>query len=145
MYLKVKKLVKDAKLPKRATDGSICWDVYSSQRKLFSPMEKGILHTGLAFELPKWIGLDIRPRSGLATRGLIILNSPGTLDSDYRGELKVSCMNLSNSNILVNKGDRIAQIRPIAEAWDLWGVKFIEIEDLSETVRGEGGFGSTGK
>lgn len=141
MNLKVKKLHKEAKFPKKATEGSACWDVFSTERKLFSPMEKGIIHTGLAFELPMGRGLDIRPRSGWASRGLIILNSPGTLDSDYRGELLVSCMNLSSGNIVVNKGDRIAQIRPIR----IEELEFEEVEELSETGRGEGGFGSTGK
>jgi len=139
--LKVKKLTQEAKLPKKGTEGSVCWDIYSTHRKVFSPMEKGIIHTGLAFELPKWLGLDIRPRSSWATRGLVILNSPGTLDNDYRGELLVSCINLSNGNIVVNKGDRIAQIRPFRTI----DIEFIEVEELSETSRGRGGFGSTGK
>ena len=139
--LKVKKLSPEAQLPKKGTEGSICWDIYSIHRKVFSPMEKGIIHTGLAFELPKWLGLDIRPRSSWATRGLVILNSPGTLDNDYRGELLVSCINLSNGNIVVNKGDRIAQIRPFRTI----DIEFIEVEALSETSRGKGGFGSTGK
>lgn len=141
MILKVKRLSKDARLPTKATEGSLCFDVYSTQRKLFSPMERGVLHTGLAFELPAGIGLEVRPRSGLATKGLIVLNSPGTLDSDYRGELKVSCMNLSSGNILVNGGDRIAQVRLFRSS----SVKFEEVEELSTTGRGEGGFGSTGR
>ena len=145
MILKVKRLDKDAKLPVKATEGSLCWDIYSTKRVLLSPMERQKLHTGLAFELPRGVGLDIRPRSGLASRGLIILNSPGTLDSDYRGELMVSCMNLSNGDILVNKGDRIAQIRPISDLSEEWGARFEEVEELSDTERGEGGFGSTGK
>lgn len=141
MLLKVKKLGKDSKFPNKATEGSICFDVYSTHRKVFSPMEKGVIHTGLAFELPKGLGLDIRPRSGLASRGLLILNSPGTLDSDYRGELLVSCLNLSNNNIVVDKGDRIAQIRPFRTM----NIEFEEVEELSETKRGKEGFGSTGK
>jgi dUTP pyrophosphatase len=141
MRLRVKKLNKDAKLPTKATPGSVCYDVYSTKRVLFSPMEKAIVPTGLSFKLPMDIGMDIRPRSGLASRGLIILNSPGTLDSDYRGELLISCMNLSNGNILVNKGDRIAQIRLFKDIY----IEFNEVEDIGETRRGEGGFGSTGK
>jgi len=139
--LKVKKLSREAKLPTKATEGSVCYDVYSTKRILFSPNEKNMIHTGLVFEVPKGYGMDIRPRSGLASRGLIILNSPGTLDSDYRGELLVSCANISNGNILVDKGDRIVQVR-LFKVIDL---EFEEVEEISETVRGKGGFGSTGE
>lgn len=141
MNLQVKKLDKDAKLPTKATFGSVCYDVYSTKRILFSPMEKAIIPTGLSFKLPLDTGMDIRPRSGLASRGLIILNSPGTLDGDYRGELLIFCMNLSNGNILVDKGDRIAQIRLFKEVY----FEFEEVEDIGETKRGKGGFGSTGE
>jgi len=139
--LKVKKLSREAKLPTKATEGSVCYDVFSTKRILFSPNEKNMIHTGLVFEVPKGYGMDIRPRSGLASRGLIILNSPGTLDSDYRGELLVSCANISNRNILVDKGDRIVQIR-LFKVIDL---EFEEVEEISETKRGKGGFGSTGE
>ena len=141
MRLKIKKLSKDAQFPTKATLGSACYDVYSTHRRLFTPMERGILHTGLAFEIPRGYGLDIRPRSGLASRGLVVLNSPGTLDSDYRGELEVACMNLSSGNILISKGDRIAQIRLLRDL----SLEFEEAKELSETERGSGGFGSTGK
>jgi len=141
MKLKVKKLSREAKLPTKATEGSVCYDVFSTKRILFSPNEKNMIHTGLVFEVPKGYGMDIRPRSGLASRGLIILNSPGTLDSDYRGELLISCANISNRNILVDKGDRIVQIR-LFKVIDL---EFEEVEEISETVRGKGGFGSTGE
>jgi len=141
MELKVKRLDKDAKLPTKATPGSVCYDVYSTKRILFSPMERATVPTGLAFKLPQGTGMDLRPRSGLASRGLIILNSPGTIDGDYRGELLVSCMNLSNGNILVSEGDRIAQIRLFKEVY----FEFDEVEELGKTERGKGGFGSTGK
>ena len=141
MEIRVKKLVPEAKLPVRATLGSSCLDIYSVERKLFSPMERHIVHTGIAVELPISWGLDLRPRSGLASRGLAILNSPGTIDQDYRGEILVSCINLTSGNILVSKGDRIAQIRPFL----VTPVVLIEVKELSETERGEGGFGSTGK
>ena len=104
-------------------------------------MERVLVPTGLAFELLPGIGLDIRPRSGLASKGLIILNSPGTLDSDYRGELKVSVMNLHHGNILINTGDRIAQIRPFRTIC----FECREISRLSKTKRGKKGFGSSGK
>ena len=141
MKLKILKLDPDAELPIRATPGSACYDVYSVKRQLLIPMGRASIPTGLAFELPRGYGLDIRPRSGLASRGLIILNSPGTLDSDYRGELKVICMNLSSGNILVSKGDRIAQVRLFKEIC----LEFEEVEKLNETKRGQSGFGSTGK
>lgn len=141
MKLLVKKLDKDAKLPTKATLGSACYDVYSTDRKVFSPNEHHILHTGLVFEVPDGYGMDIRPRSGLASRGLIMLNSPGVLDSDYRGELIMSCANYSNGNILVGKGDRIAQIR----LFKIIDIDFEEVEELTKTRRGEGGFGSTGR
>lgn len=140
MRLKVKRLCKDARLPTKATPGSACYDVYSVERKLFSPTDKHIIHTGLAVELPSCWGLEIRPRSGLASRGLVILNSPGTIDEDYRGEILVSFINLSSGNILVDKGDRIAQVRPFYV--DM--VLLEEVEELNETERGKGGFGSTG-
>ena len=141
MKVRVKKLNEVAQLPIRATPGSVCYDVYSVKRILLSPMERTIVPTGLAFELPEGMGLEIRPRSGLASKGFIILNSPGTLDSDYRGELLIICMNLSDKNIVINVGDRIAQVRlfrTIELEWE-------EIKELSETKRGEGKLGSTGR
>ena len=142
MIIKVKKLTENARMPTRGTVGSFCFDVSSTKRFLLSPMERVIVPTGLSFEMPEGVGIDVRPRSGLASRGLLILNSPGTLDNDYRGELKVACMNLSSGNILIDKGDRIAQIRPI---FTLTRTEFEEVEELSETERGDGGFGSTGR
>jgi dUTP pyrophosphatase len=141
MKLKIKKLSSNSKLPTKATSGSACYDVYSRKRILLSPMEKALVPTGLSFELPPGFGMDIRPRSGLALKGLVILNSPGTLDSDYRGELMVPSINLSSGNILIDKGDRIAQIR----LFKTIDIEFEEVEELSETERGVGGFGSTGK
>lgn len=139
MRLKVRKVCPEAKLPVRATPGSACYDVSSTKRLLISPNEMVKIPTGLVFELPKGFGLDIRPRSGLASKGLIILNSPGTLDSDYRGELLVSCKNISDRNMLVEKGGRIAQIRLFRTI----DIQFEEKEELNGTRRGEGGFGST--
>lgn len=104
-------------------------------------MSKGEIPTGLAFEIPWGYGLDIRPRSGLASSGLIIPNAPGTLDSDYRGELMILCRNLLASPFLIPKGDRVAQIRLFRTT----ELDFEEVEELSETERGTGGFGSTGR
>jgi len=110
-------------------------------------MSRDKVCTGLAFELPRGYALDIRPRSGLALKGLVILNSPGTLDSDYRGELLISFVNLSNEEIIVYKEDRIAQIRLIQDPqlFYLEKIEWEEVEELSETERGKGGFGSTGR
>lgn len=105
------------------------------------PMSKGEIPTGLAFEVPWGCGLDIRPRSGLASSGLIISNAPGTLDSDYRGELIILCRNLLASPFLVPKGDRVAQIR----LFETTNLTFEVVEELSKTERGTGGFGSTGR
>lgn len=141
MNLRIKKLDGLAKLPTKGSKGSACYDVYSTKRHLLSPNEALAVHTGLAFEVPEGYLLETRPRSGLAKRGLIILNSPGTLDSDYRGELLIIVKNISGSNLLVDRGDRVAQVRLEA----LVDMEFEEVEELSETERGEGGFGSTGK
>lgn len=141
MKVKVKKLYPDAKLPTKATPGSACYDVYTQAHLFLDTWNRVKAPTGLAFELPRDVGMDIRPRSGLASRGFLILNSPGTLDSDYRGELLISIMNISGSPWHIEKGERIAQIRlfPILE------VEWEEVEELSETERGSDGFGSTGK
>jgi len=140
MLLKVKKLNKNAILPLKATAGSACYDVYSVERKVFLPGEPALIRTGLAFALPEGYAMDIRPRSSWASKGLSISNSPGTLDSDYRGELMIPCRNLSSGAIVVNKGDRIAQIR----LFKVISLEFEIVESLNNTKRGKGGFGSTG-
>ena len=98
--------------------------------------------TGLFFEIPEGYEVQVRPRSGLAAKnGVTVLNTPGTIDSDYRGEIKVILINLGTEDFTINNGDRIAQmiIAPVIQA------SFIKVESLSETERGSGGFGSTGK
>ena len=98
--------------------------------------------TGLFFEIPEGYEVQVRPRSGLAAKsGITVLNTPGTIDSDYRGEIKVILINLGTSDFTVNSGDRIAQmiIAPVIQA------SFEITDSLSQTERGEGGFGSTGK
>jgi len=106
------------------------------------PMERKLIKTGLFIELPKGTEAQVRPRSGLALKkGISVLNSPGTIDADYRGEIGVILINLSNEAFEVNQGDRIAQL-VFAQYQQ---AEFIEVEQLSETQRGEGGFGSTGK
>ena len=140
LTIRVKKLHPDAKLPTVATPGSACYDVYSVETVELDFRQVYRLKTGLAFELPEGYAMDIRPRSGLASRGVIIVNSPGTLDSDYRGELQIPMVTLLRMES-IGKGDRIAQIR----IFETERLDFIEKEELNGTERGEGGFGSTGR
>jgi dUTP pyrophosphatase len=105
------------------------------------PLERAIVKTGLFIELPIGYEAQVRPRSGLAAKkGVTVLNSPGTVDADYRGEIGVILVNLSNEDFVIENGERIAQLIIAKHERAEW----IEVETLSETSRGEGGFGSTG-
>lgn len=105
------------------------------------PLERAIVKTGLFIELPIGYEAQVRPRSGLAAKkGITVLNSPGTVDADYRGEIGVILVNLSNEAFVVENGERIAQLIIAKHERAIW----LETEELSETSRGEGGFGSTG-
>jgi len=105
------------------------------------PLERTIVKTGLFIELPIGYEAQVRPRSGLAAKkGVTVLNSPGTVDADYRGEIGVILVNLSNDDFVIENGERIAQLIIAKHERAEW----IEVETLSETSRGEGGFGSTG-
>ena len=106
------------------------------------PWEKEIIPCGISISMPRGLEAQVRPRSGLAFKhGITILNTPGTIDSDYRGELKIIVYNHGNNDFLVNNGDRIAQmiLTPVVK------MELEETNDLPKTIRGEGGFGSTGK
>ena len=106
------------------------------------PLERAIVGTGLFIELPEGYEAQIRPRSGLAAKqGVTVLNSPGTIDADYRGEIGVILVNLSNENVTISRGDRIAQM--VVARYER--AEWTQVEALSETVRGAGGFGSTGR
>ena len=106
-----------------------------------NPLERGIVKTGLFIELPIGYEAQVRPRSGLAAKkGITVLNSPGTVDADYRGEIGVILVNLSNEPFVVENGERIAQLIIAKHERAVW----IEADELTETSRGEGGFGSTG-
>jgi len=133
----------DHPLPSYATAGSAGMDIRASleQPLTLQPLERFLTPTGLYIELPDGYEAQIRPRSGMAIKqGITCLNSPGTVDSDYRGELKVILINLSNTVQQINNGDRIAQmIIAKTERAELYLV-----QQLDETVRGEGGFGHTG-
>ena len=105
------------------------------------PLERAIVKTGLFIELPIGFEAQVRPRSGLAAKkGVTVLNSPGTVDADYRGEIGVILVNLSNEDFIVENGERIAQLIIAKHERAIW----IESQELTETSRGEGGFGSTG-
>ncbi len=109
---------------------------------LMKPLERAMIPTGLYIELPVGYEAQIRPRSGLAAKyGITVLNSPGTIDADYRGEIKIILVNLSNEDFVIKHGERIAQM-VIAKHEK---PEFIEVDVLSETERGAGGFGHTGK
>jgi dUTP pyrophosphatase len=106
------------------------------------PLDRALIPTGLYMALPEGFEAQVRPRSGLAYKqGLTVLNAPGTIDADYRGEIGVILVNLSNEPVVINDGDRIAQLVIAEYTQGLW----TEVSELSSTERGTGGFGSTGK
>lgn len=126
------------------TEGSSGMDLFAAviESLVIDPMSTALVPTNLKIELPAGFEAQIRPRSGLALRNKIILpNSPGTIDSDYRGEIKIVMMNLGGESFVINRGDRIAQM--VISRYERAGWK--ESPALGETSRGEGGFGSTGK
>ena len=142
--MKVKVINKSGyELPMYKTEGSAGMDLVSTVDIMLAPLNKTIIPTGIYVEIPVGYELQIRSRSGLAAgQGLVVLNSPGTIDSDYRGEIGVILYNSNNrTSIAINKGDRIAQ----AVLAQYERIEWVEVEELSETERGEGGFGSTGK
>ncbi len=134
---------KGALLPRYATEGAAGADIsaFLSSPLTLLPGEYKAIPTGLCLEIPEGYEVQVRPRSGLALRsGVTVLNAPGTIDSDYRGEIRVILINHSSQPFTVRNGDRIAQIVVSA----VRRASFAEAEDLSGTERGEGGFGSTG-
>tara|TARA_A100001234_G_C12436508_1_gene305021 strand:- start:185 stop:622 length:438 start_codon:yes stop_codon:yes gene_type:complete len=140
----IKKVNSKVKLPKYKTDGSSGMDLMAFLNNPISimPQKSELIPTGLSIAIPENTEIQIRPRSGLAAKNNIsVLNTPGTIDSDYRGELKVILYNHGSEEFIINNEDRIAQmvLVPIIKA------TFEEVEDLPQTIRGEGGFGSTGK
>ena len=134
---------KDIELPSYATEHSAGLDLRACVDKPLTlrPGERALIPTGFIIEIPEGYEGQVRPRSGLAVKkGITVLNSPGTIDADYRGEVKVILINLGEEEVTIEKGDRIAQlvIAPVSR------VELIEVEEVSTTARGEGGFGSTG-
>lgn len=128
-------------LPARATPGSAGFDVCSAEDGTLAPMERRLFATGFAVAIPDGYEIQVRPRSGLALRqGLTLPNTPATIDSDYRGELKVALVNLGADPVQVTRGMRIAQLL-VAK---VEAATFEEVPELPPTDRGSGGFGSTG-
>mgnify|MGYP002631670484 FL=1 len=131
-------------LPEYETIASAGMDLRAniSEAIILKPLARAIIKTGLFIELPVGVEAQVRPRSGLAAKhGLTVLNSPGTVDADYRGEIGVILVNLSNTDFKIENGERIAQLVIAKHERADW----IEVNQLNETSRGEGGFGSTGK
>jgi len=129
-------------VPAYQTEQSAGMDLLANESVFLQSLERKLIGTGLYLELPSGYEAQIRPRSGLAYKhGITVLNSPATIDADYRGEIKVLLFNCSNEKFKVNKGDRIAQM--VITAYTK--AELVLVEELESTVRGEGGFGSTGK
>lgn len=131
-------------LPEYATEYSAGLDMKANIESdvTLQPLERALIPTGLYIELPQGYEAQIRPRSGLALKhGLTVLNSPGTIDADYRGEIRVILVNLSNDPFVIKDGERICQMVVAAHA----RVEWVETDNLDETERGAGGFGHTGK
>ncbi len=131
-------------LPFYSTDHSAGMDLRANLEEpiILHPLERKLVPTGLFIELPEGYEAQVRPRSGLAiNKGVTLLNSPGTIDADYRGEIKIILINLSNEPFVINHGERVAQM--IVASYKK--IDWEPVEELEESVRGEGGFGHTGK
>jgi len=133
----------DLPLPRYMTPGSSGVDLYAAHKEdvCLKPGERQLIPTGLAIALPPGWEAQVRPRSGLALKhGITLLNTPGTIDADYRGEIKVLVINLGDKEYILKRGERIAQMVFAA----VQQVELVEVENLDETGRGDGGFGHTG-
>lgn len=141
--LKVRvKLLEGGKLPHYATEGASGLDLFSKEEVVIEPKRFKTISTGIILEIPKGYEAQVRPRSGLASKyGIGVLNSPGTIDSDYRGEVKVILFNFGDSPFEVKRGDRIAQL----VFSKIIRIELVGAEELSPTKRGRGGFGHTGR
>ena len=140
----IKKLASSVKLPAYKTNGASGMDLmaFIAEKIILKPQSSCLVPTGISVAFSEEFEIQIRPRSGLAAKNNIsVLNTPGTIDSDYRGEIKVIIFNHGNKEFTINNNDRIAQmiLTPVVK------MELEEIESLPETIRGEGGFGSTGK
>lgn len=139
--VKIKKIKDNAVIPSYAHDGDAGVDLYSTEDYLLKPGDRVLVSTGIKIAVPKGYEAQTRPKSGLALKqGLSIANTPGTIDSGYRGEVGVIAINLGKENIKIEKGKKVAQMifNKVEEA------EFGEVKELDDTKRGDGGFGSTG-
>lgn len=144
MKVDIKKLSENAVIPQYATEQSAGQDLHAvlEEPVTLRSLERKLIKTDLAIALPIGYKADVRPRSGLALKhGITVLNTPGTIDADYRGNIGVILVNLSSEPFTINNGERIAQL--VISKYER--VEWNEVEELSETDRGSGGFGSTGK
>ncbi|TDT69204.1 deoxyuridine 5'-triphosphate nucleotidohydrolase [Hypnocyclicus thermotrophus] len=144
VIIKLKKENENIKLPKYMTEGAAGMDVYSNNSVpiTLKPLERALIPTGLYLEIPYGYEIQVRPRSGLAIKhGITMLNTPGTIDSDYRGEIKIILINLSNDEYIINPQERIAQL----VLQKVYKAEFKIVEALEESKRNSGGFGHTGK
>lgn len=142
MILKFKKLHVLAIAPSYATSGAAGFDISASEDAMIEPGEFATVNTGLAFEIPDGFEIQMRPRSGMSFKsGSLFKNTIGTIDADYRGEVRVCLANIGREPLKIRAGDRIAQgvFTPVCRA------ELVEAEELSETARGSSGFGSTGR
>jgi dUTP pyrophosphatase len=129
-------------LPAYATDHAAGMDVVAAEDLILAPGARHAVATGFAIAIPEGFEVQVRPRSGLALKhGITCLNTPGTIDADYRGEVKVILANLGDAPFAIARGDRIAQLVPAP----VQRAAFVEVERLDDTARGAGGFGSTGR
>ncbi|ALM79116.1 dUTP diphosphatase [Helicobacter pylori] len=141
MKIKIQKIHPNALIPKYQTEGSSGFDLHAVEEVTIKPHSVGLVKIGICLSLEVGYELQVRTRSGLAlNHQVMVLNSPGTVDNDYRGEIKVILANLSDKDFKVQVGDRIAQ----GVVQKTYKAEFIECERLDETSRGSGGFGSTG-
>ncbi len=135
-------VISDKFLPEFKTIDSAGMDLQSQETLVLKPLERRLVSTGLKIAIPKGYEGQIRPRSGLSwNHGITVLNAPGTIDADYRGELKVMLINLSNDEYTIEHGERVAQL--VISKYEK--VDIVKVDVLSDTDRGEGGFGSSGK
>ena len=140
--LKIKKLNNDALIPEYQSKGAAGFDLCAIEDLTLTQGKFALIPTGLAFSIKKGYEIQVRPRSGLALKhGITVLNTPGTVDSDYRGEIKVILINLGNEDFVIKKGERIAQ----AVLCKVKQAKIKIVKKLDKTARGKSGFGSTGK
>jgi dUTP pyrophosphatase len=128
--------------PRYASEDAVGLDVAAAEELTLKPGERHAVATGFAIEIPRGYEVQVRPRSGLAARhGVTVLNTPGTIDSDYRGEVKVILVNLGEELFQIRRGERIAQLVPAP----VLRADFVEVGELADTARGSGGFGSKGR